>query len=105
MRRVLLAVAIGVTLSAAPARADSMVVANELGTILGSEEYCGLSLNQAGIEAYIEKRVRADDTQFAPMLNMMTEGTKVELRDQSPASKVAHCAQVRRSAKAHSLLN
>lgn len=87
------------------AAASSMQVANQLGTILGSEEYCELKLKPEGVEAFIEKQVKPDDTQFASTLNMMTEGTKFQLQGKSDAAKIAHCTQVKRSAKANGLID
>lgn len=78
-----------------------MTLANELGSVLASEELCGLAYDQAAIAGFIEKRVRADDLAFASSLKMMTSGNEFQLRGMSPSSKTAHCTQIRRVAKSY----
>lgn len=79
----------------------SMTLANELGSVLASEELCGLSFEQSAIAAFVEKRVRADDLSFASTLKMMTSGNEIQLRDMSASSKTAHCTQIRRVARSY----
>jgi hypothetical protein len=66
--------------AALPAHATDDEFAFQLGTILGSESFCGLSFDQAAIQALIEKKVSADDLQFAGELSIMTDGTKALFR-------------------------
>lgn len=89
-----------IVLAGKPAAAGEPNLALNLGTVLGSEEFCGLTYDQGAIEAFIEKRVAADDMSFAAELNTMTNGTKIENQDMSPSEKTAHCTQIRRVAKA-----
>lgn len=79
---------------------SSMTVANNLGTIIASEKICGLEFDQSAIERFIEKNVSANDLEFASTLNMMVSGTSYQLRDMSASQMTAHCAQVKRAAKA-----
>ncbi|WP_244560180.1 signal recognition particle [Bosea sp. TND4EK4] len=83
----------------------SMTLANELGSVLASEELCDLSYNQSAIAAFIEKRVKADDLGFATNLRMMTAGQEFQLKGISASSKTAHCAQIRRVAKAYGFVS
>lgn len=80
---------------------QSMQIANDLGTVLASEEVCGLSYDQAAIEAFIAKKVSADDMSFASTLNMMVMGSEAQIGDMSASAKTAHCAQIRRVAKSY----
>lgn len=88
----------------APAHAwsalERMNAATKLGSVLGSEDLCGLTFNQDAISAYIDKTVPADDMEFASMLSMMTDGTSFQLKDMTPSQKTAHCRQTERVAKA-----
>ena len=77
---------------------DSMTLANELGTLLASEEICGLTFKQDAIQAFIEKKVRANDLSFPPTLNVMTTGAEAQIKDMSTSARTAHCAQIRRLA-------
>jgi hypothetical protein len=91
-----------VAVLAAPAAAQdlqSMKLSNELGTVLGSEEACGLTFDRTAIERFIETRVKANDMGFANLLNSMTRGTRIQIKEMSEAHKAAHCAQTRRVAR------
>jgi len=94
-------IALPLVLVVAPASAQSlksMNLASELGTVLASEELCGLSYDQDAIAAFIEQNVPADDMGFASNLQMMTEGQAFNLRDMSTSARTAHCTQIRRVA-------
>ena len=80
--------------------ATGQSLAVDLGTILGSEDFCGLTYDQAAIDAFIVKNVSSDDTGFASDLESMSAGTKVENEHLSLSEKTARCTQVRRTAKA-----
>lgn len=97
----LVAASIAVIAISVPARADSMNTAVALGSVLASEEPCGLTYDQSAIEAYISKNVKADDMQFPSTLQMMTEGQKYQMKDMSASQMTAHCAQIKRLAKSY----
>jgi len=86
------------------ATADSMQVAVELGSVLGSETFCSLSYDQGAIQALIEQHVKADDMAFASTLNMMTTGTSIQNEEMSPSRKTAHCSQMSRVARAYGFI-
>jgi hypothetical protein len=89
---------------AAAQRLESMTLANNLGTVLSSEQFCGLEFNQQAIQAFIEKNVKADDMGFAGTLQMMISGHQVENQQMSPSAKTAHCAQIARVAKSYGFI-
>lgn len=98
MRALLAMVVIAV---ATPAAAQSsMEVAMQLGSVLASEEPCNLTYDQAAIEAFIDKKVKATDLDFAGTLVMMTKGQEFQIKSMSKSALTAHCTQVRRTAKA-----
>jgi hypothetical protein len=80
---------------------DSMALAVNLGDVLASEAFCGLTYDQAAISAFIDKHVKADDMGFTSTLQMMTEGKEIDLQKMSPSAKTAHCAQIARVARAY----
>ena len=90
-----------VALAPTAATADSMEIAMQLGSILAAESVCGLTYDQGAIQAYIEKKVKADDMQFPSMLQLMTKGSEVQDQDLAPSAKAALCAQTVRVARSY----
>lgn len=82
----------------------SMETAQNLGTIIASEELCGLTLNQMAISDFIAENVDTADTGFAPMLSAMIAGQAFQLQGQSVSAKTAHCAAVAQSARHFGLI-
>lgn len=83
---------------------ESMRLATELGTVLASEEPCGLTFDQSAIAAFIEGKVAADDMSFASRLNLMTKGQEVQIEEMSASSKTAHCTQIKRVAASYGFI-
>ena len=77
----------------------SMQKATELGSILASEEFCGLSYNQDAIGSWIDEHTDPSNMGFTSTLNMMTEGSKFQMKGMSESSKTAHCRSVARTAR------
>lgn len=102
--RLVLAAALAIATPAAASDFRSMQLATELGNMLGSEEACGLSYDQAAIERFIEGKVAADDMSFPSTLNMMAEGARFNLEGMSASAKTAHCTQIRRAARSHGFI-
>jgi transcriptional antiterminator Rof (Rho-off) len=98
---VLIAAGSGMALAAHAQDLKSMQLANELGSVLASEESCGLSYDQVAIRTFIEKHVRADDMSFANTLNVMTQGAQFQLKGMSASAKTAHCTQISRVARTY----
>ena len=93
---------------AAPAAAqkfDAMQLAANLGTVIGSEATCGLTLKQEAITAFIEKNAPKDDMSFPQTLTMMTQGTEFNNQSLSASAKTAHCAAVTQSARHFGLID
>ena len=78
---------------------DSFTVALNLGSVIGSEQACGLTYDRDPIERFITEHVKASDMSFPSTLNMMTMGTKVAIKDLT-----AHCTQIRRVAKEYGFI-
>ena len=79
-------------------------LASNLGTVLGSEEFCSLALDQSGIAAWIKANVPPDRMDFQGQLQMMTMGQKTFNDSMSVSAKTAHCAAVEQSAHQAGLL-
>lgn len=91
-------------LAVAPALAsaqsmDSMQKAQELGTLLAAEKFCGLSYDQAAIGTWIDENTDPSDMGFSGTLTMMTEGSSFMQGDMSESSKTAHCRSIERTAR------
>ncbi|AZV00403.1 hypothetical protein pthi1_p38 [Paracoccus phage vB_PthS_Pthi1] len=82
-----------------------MIRAGELGSVLASEEICGLSYKQAAIEAWIDKNVPADDIMFASSLDTAVMGGKFGYRDQTTSERTAHCAAIKKTAKHYGFID
>lgn len=81
------------------AEMESAKMANELGTVLGSERWCNLSFDQTAVAAWIDDNVRAEDMGFASMLDLMTQTTGMQVSAMSGSSLTAHCRQIERTAR------
>lgn len=86
----------------APAGTGSLAAA--LGSLIASEQTCGLSYDQEAIQAFIEENVPADDVDFPGMLRSMTDSVVRDIRGMSQSAKTAHCAQVQRIAKSYGFI-
>lgn len=96
-------------LVAAPAAAsaqnlEGMRIADSLGTVIASEEICGLTYDQAAIAGWIEANAPADDLQFPSFLNTSVQGKGFMLKSMSGSAKTAHCAAVSKTAKSYGFL-
>lgn len=80
---------------------DSMTLANELGSVLAGEEFCGLDYDQEAIAAFVEAEVDADDMSFPGMLKTMTDGHMFQQSGMSASAKTANCTQIARLAKSY----
>jgi len=103
-RGLILALAIMALALPASGQLRSTEVALNLGNVLGSEKGCDLKFNQKAIEDYIDKNVQANDMGFTSMLNMMTKVMASDLRRMGDSQKTAHCAQIRRVARANKFI-
>lgn len=79
-------------------------MATELGSVLASEEACGLTFDQAAVAAFIEEKVPADDMGFTSTLSMMTKGQQFQIEEMSASSKTAHCTQIARVAASYGFI-
>lgn len=103
--RILAAAAVVALGSGAMAQdANTILRAEQLGSILGSEAACDLNLSQPGIEAWIASNVPDTDMTFASFLGMESKSTERHIGDMSDSEKTAHCAAVRQAAKKAGLI-
>lgn len=77
---------------------QAMQKASSMGKLIGSETYCGLSFDQAAIDAWIEQNMKPDDLEFSGYIELGIAGEGYDQEDRSDSAKTAHCAAVRRSA-------
>ncbi|MBO9136902.1 signal recognition particle [Rhizobium sp. L80/93] len=78
---------------------DSMAVQLQLSTLLAAESQCGMTYDQNAIQQFIDKKVSADDLDFASSLALMSRGQQAQVEQMSDSGKFAFCAQQRRVAK------
>jgi hypothetical protein len=78
---------------------DSMTLAEQLGTILAAEEPCHLTYDMSAIKKYVAATVRENDMSFGSLLEMMVQGEAIAIRDMTPATLAALCAQTERVAR------
>lgn len=82
---------------------DSWNVAAQIGSVIASEQACGVRLDPVAIEAYIAARVDPGDLEFTAALGVNTRGVGREIEQMSDSLRVAHCAQIRRVVEAYNL--
>lgn len=80
---------------------EALQVAMNLGNVIGSEEFCGLTYKQAAIEDFIAKSVDEGDMSFNSTLEMAVGSQRIQNKEMTASQKTAHCAQIRRVAKKH----
>jgi hypothetical protein len=101
MKRILI-IALAALLVAGPVNAyENVNLAKGLGSVLASEALCGLTYDQAAIEAFIEKNVPAGDTQFPDLLVTETWAAGQDNQGMSESAVTAHCAQIVRIAEGY----
>lgn len=84
-------------------QADAAILglADDLGTVIGSEAFCGLAFDQDAIAAWIAERVPAERMDFPSKLQLSIIGQSGFNAEMSESAKTAHCAAVARIAKAY----
>lgn len=83
---------------------ESMQRASDLASVLGSEQSCDLTLDKAGIEAWIAANVPKDDLSFAGQLQFSMTGVERRFAEMSTSGQIAYCAAIRQSASAMGLI-
>jgi len=83
---------------------ERMTLSSALGKVLASERVCGMSYKPDAIRKFIDSKVPADDLQFLGMLELGVSGTEYTLKEMSESTKVAHCRQIERVAKAYGFI-
>ena len=76
-----------------------MSLASNLGTLIGSESFCGLTFDQSAISAWITSNVPADRMDFPESLQMTILGEAGFQADMTASAKTAHCTAVSQSAR------
>lgn len=92
-------------MAAAADEMKAMRVADELGTLLAAESFCGLTYDQAAIEAFIDAQDLAAHMGFISELAMMTQGAEYTQRDFGPSARTAHCRAVTLTARHHGFID
>lgn len=78
---------------------EAMQLSNAVGSVLGSEEFCGLAYDQDAIAAYIASNVPPERMDFASLLQTNIMGQKYMQDQMSKSEKTAHCASISQTAK------
>ncbi len=81
-----LAFIVSVFAGSATAKTDPVTLmqnTSDLTAIIGSEEFCGYTLDQPSIEQWMLQNVQADDAGFASTLNLLISGQMVQNQQMS----------------------
>lgn len=70
-----------------------------LGTLIASEDYCGMAFDQSAIERWIGENVPATAMDFPQLMEMGRTGEEYERQDRTDSAKTAHCAAMRQTAR------
>lgn len=84
---------------------DLFAVSEGLGSLIASEEPCGLTFSHDAVGRWIEANVPADNIDFPNFLDRAIEGHKMAIADLSATALVARCAQIARAAKSHGFID
>lgn len=76
----------------------------DLGRLLAADEACGLSFNEAAVDAYLIKYADPTDLSASRLLDVAIRGTRSQLRNMKPTDLAVQCKLARRSADALGLL-
>lgn len=98
IRAYLMLAAVLAATSASAQDFKSMQMGQNMGRLIGSESYCGLTFDQAAIESWIEENADPGDLNFGSYIELGITGEEFEQDDRSDSAKTAHCATVRRTA-------
>ncbi|MEP2980453.1 MAG: signal recognition particle [Lentilitoribacter sp.] len=79
----------------------SIQLAQNLGNLIASEQYCDLSYSQEAIADFVEMNVSAEDMEFPSRLEGFITLSNFTLESKSLTAKMAHCTQITRLAKSH----
>jgi hypothetical protein len=94
---------VSAALCASPAAAmddlEAMSLAVSLGSVIASEETCGLNYDQAAIADFIRSSVPADRMDFASQMNLQVMGAGAMLTTMTQSQKTAHCAAIDQTAR------
>ena len=102
MKLALFVTLIAVTLSLTASAGSNLY--HNLGTVIGSETYCGLNYDQSAIKAFIQKHVTTSDPTFVGDLDMRVSNVGAAVEHMSASQKTAHCTLVTRAAKSYGFL-
>lgn len=92
-------------LSAQDENFKPLLLSSDLGSLLASEEYCGLNYNQDAIDDFIQENVDPNDLSFPTHLNTAIIGHKYTIEQQTASMKTAHCSAISSSANHYGFLN
>lgn len=103
MIRLALAALLTAAPAALPAAAQDdfelMDLAFGVGSVLGSEEACGLTFDQDAISRFIDERVPPESLDFHPSLQTAMTGAEFQAESMTPSQTTAHCRAVENSAR------
>lgn len=74
-------------------------LASNLGTVVGSEEFCGMILDQDAIAKWVAANVPPNRMDFPGQFQLMAMGQTGFNNAMTVSAKTAHCAAVVQSAK------
>lgn len=79
----------------------SIQLAQNLGNLIASEQYCELSYSQEAIADFVKMNVSAEDMEFPTRLEGFIALSNFTLESKSLTAKIAHCTQITRLAKSN----
>lgn len=78
---------------------EIMKKANELGSVIAAESFCGLTYDQGAIQAWIAAELPADDMAVPGMISTGVLGTEYNQSQMGASAKTAHCAAMTQIAR------
>lgn len=102
-RRLRCVAALALIAAAPPSIAETTTetrrLASDLGSLLASEQFCGLTYDQAAISAFITANAPPDDMGFAGLMQQSIALHGYSLADITGSAKAAHCTAITQTAR------
>jgi len=84
---------------------QNLEVAENLGSLLASEDLCGLNYNLDAIDAYVDSNVDHSDMGFAGDLTGFIAMSEMMLDSHSESARRAHCRAIEGTARQHGFID
>jgi hypothetical protein len=84
--------------------ASQLQLAMSFGDVLGAETACGMDIDPAKVESFIQSKVDGSNLEFMSTVHTSVAVSPGKFKQMSPSLRSAHCTQMKRLAKSFKIL-